>query len=64
MPTVVLIGFSCAGKSNVAAAARKRWGSDITTLDSDDWIAAQHQDNMIGKHIYGLFLKLGREAAL
>ena len=64
MPTIVLVGFSCSGKSKIAELARKRWGSEVTTLDSDDWVASKHQDNILGKHIYGLFLKLGRDEAL
>lgn len=57
MPIVVLLGFSCAGKTTVLEAAKERW-PDLQTLDTDREIAGGGDDD----HIYDLFIESGRAA--
>ena len=58
VPTVLLLGYSCAGKSTIVREVRDRW-PEVEGLDSDDWVAEPY-----GAHIYEVFFRLGRLAAL
>src|SRR4051812_11038544 len=58
LPTIVLMGFSCAGKSTILREASLRWPA-VRTIDSDEHIAES-----FGGHIYNTFLEFGRERAL
>lgn len=58
MTTVVLLGYSCAGKSRIAGEVCKRWPT-VESLDSDAMIAEPY-----GGHIYQMFFSLGRAGAL
>jgi len=60
MATVVLLGFSCAGKSSLATEVCNRW-PDVSKLDSDAWIAKPYGEP---PHIYEMFFQLGRDQAL
>jgi shikimate kinase len=58
MATVVVLGYSCAGKSRILRDAQDRW-PEVEALDSDKWLASPY-----GGHIYNIFFSVGREAAL
>src|SRR5438309_440172 len=58
MATVVLLGYSCAGKSTIVKEVLDRW-PQVEGLDSDAWVAEPY-----GGHIYNVFFRLGRLAAL
>jgi shikimate kinase len=59
MPTVVLLGFSCSGKSTVVEQTTKKQLNTVESKDSDEWVAEPY-----GGHIYDIFFGLGRQEAL
>jgi shikimate kinase len=65
VPTVVLVGFSCSGKSSLIDEVRE-WDDDVELLDSDKEVAkgyvAKGYDNE--GHIFQMFLDLDRLDAL
>jgi len=58
--TVVLIGFSTAGKSTFLKRASGAFGDRIQCLDSDKWIAQSFDK----EHIFEIFMQQGRDLAL
>ena len=58
VPTVVLLGYSCAGKSTIADDVCERW-PEVDSQDSDRWVSKPY-----GDHIYNMFIQLGRDNAL
>ena len=65
MKTVVLVGFSCAGKTTVGKAVKARWGVEVR--ESDVTIASpesQGEPHPGDPHVYKVFFAHGRERAL
>src|SRR5437879_4487651 len=58
MSTVVLIGYSTAGKSTVLKTAKERWPT-ISTMEPDEAVAGGRHD-----HVFDLFIQMGRKDAL
>lgn len=59
-PTVVLIGFSTAGKSTFLQYALDTFAGLVQCLDSDKWITHSFDK----EHIFELFMQQGRDTAL
>lgn len=57
--TVVLVGFSTAGKSHYLREICKHHDSEFDFLDSDQFVSKNY-----GGHIYNVFLELGHEEAI
>ena len=53
MTTVVLLGFSTAGKSSILRAFKDRYGDDLETIDTDESVASRHRG-----HIYNIFIEM------
>lgn len=53
MRTVVLMGFSTAGKSTILKRFKSKYNQQIMTIDTDAKIASKH-----GNHIYNVFFKM------
>jgi shikimate kinase len=62
MATVVLVGFSTAGKSSILSNATYRWAS-LTALDSDLEIARGFTAGGV-PHIFAIYSQLGRVDAI
>lgn len=53
MPSVVLTGFSTVGKSTLGKRLEDEFGTQITLLDSDVYVAEKHHG-----HIYNIFYEI------
>jgi hypothetical protein len=53
MPSVVLTGFSTVGKSTLGKRLEDEFGTQITLLDSDVYVAEKHHG-----HIYNIFYEM------
>jgi hypothetical protein len=53
MNCVVLLGFSTTGKSSILREFCEQFGDAIEPLDSDEWLARNHD-----RHVYNLYLSL------
>jgi len=58
-PTIILIGFSTAGKSHYLREIEKLYPKEFNYLDSDKYISNDYDG-----HIYNVFMQLGRIDAL
>jgi shikimate kinase len=50
MKCVVLLGFSTTGKSSILRGFREQYGDALETLDSDEWLARNHD-----RHVYNFY---------
>jgi shikimate kinase len=63
MATVVLVGFSCAGKSTILRRAKDEW-PEVICWDTDEQLALDHLGTDGRPHIFQMFVDLGRARAL
>lgn len=58
-PSIVLLGFSTAGKSFYLDQIEKEYGDEFSFFDSDKYVSSSYDE-----HIFNIFMKIGRDTAI